>query len=87
MNASTTEGVVVLGLRQGPAASAGIEQYDIILSVNGQRVTDTSSLLKLVADSPIGGFVTIELMRDGKRLTVKVPVERQGQRATLRRRG
>jgi Do/DeqQ family serine protease len=85
LNATTTEGVVVLGLRQGPAASAGIEQYDIILSVNGQRVTDTSSLLKLVADAPIGSSVTVDLLRDGKRLTVKVPVERQ--RAPVRRRG
>jgi Do/DeqQ family serine protease len=87
LGAHTTEGVVVLGLRQGPAATAGIEQYDIIVAVNGQRVADTSSLLKLVADAPIGGTVSIEVLRDGKRRTFTVPVERQGQRPPLRRRG
>jgi S1-C subfamily serine protease len=87
LRANTTDGVVVLGLRQGPAASAGIEQYDIIVSVNGQRVTDTSSLLKLIADAPIGGTVAIDVLRDGKRRTFTVSVERQGQRFPLRRRG
>jgi Do/DeqQ family serine protease len=80
LRAPSTDGVVVLGMRQGPAARAGIEQYDIILSVNGQRVTDTSSLLKLIADAPIGSAVTIEVLRDGQRRTFKVPIERQGQR-------
>jgi serine protease Do len=80
LGAPSTDGVVVLGMRQGPAARAGIEQYDIILAVNGHRVTDTSSLLKLVADAPIGSTVTIEVLRDGQRRSFKVPVERQGQR-------
>jgi S1-C subfamily serine protease len=84
---ANTEGLVVLDLRQGPAARAGIERGDIIVSANSQRVTDTSSLLKLVADAPIGGTVNIEVLRDGQRRTLRVSVEQQGQRAGLRRRG
>ena len=85
LGAPSTDGVVVTGMRQGPAARAGIEPYDIILSVNGQRVSDTSSLLKFIADAPIGATVTIEVLRDGQRRTFKVPIERQGQRQrTLR---
>jgi S1-C subfamily serine protease len=76
-----------MGMRQGPAARAGIEPYDIILSVNGQRVTDTSSLLKLISDAPIGGTVTIEVLREGERRTVKVPIEQQGRRPMQRGRG
>jgi Do/DeqQ family serine protease len=87
LGAPSVDGVVVMGMRQGPAARAGIEPYDIILSVNGQRVSDTSSLLKLVSDAPIGGSVAIDVLREGKRLTFKVPVERQGQRSPLRGRG
>jgi Do/DeqQ family serine protease len=87
LGAGTTEGVVVLGMRQGPAARAGIEPYDIILSVNGQAVTDTSSLLKLISDAPIGGTVTIEVLRDGQRRSVRVPVEQQGRRPIQRGRG
>jgi Do/DeqQ family serine protease len=87
LGAPSTEGVVVMGMRQGPAARAGIEPYDIIVSVDGQRVTDTSSLLKLISDAPIGGAVAIEVLRDGQRRTVKVPVEPQGRRPVQRGRG
>jgi Do/DeqQ family serine protease len=86
LGAPTTDGLVVVGMRQGPAAQAGIEQYDIILSVNEQPVSDASSLLKLVADAQIGSTVTIEVLRDGKRRSFKVPVEQQGQRPLRGRR-
>ena len=75
-----TDGVVVMGMRQGPAASAGIEPYDIILSVNGQPTTDTSSLLKLISDAPIGSTVVVEVLRGGERRTFRVQVEQQGRR-------
>jgi Do/DeqQ family serine protease len=87
LGAPSTDGVVVMGMRQGPAARAGIEPYDIILSVDGQPVTDTSSLLKLISDAPIGGAVTIEVLREGERRSVKVPIEQQGRRPVQRGRG
>jgi Do/DeqQ family serine protease len=87
LGASSTDGVVVMGMRQGPAARAGIEPYDIILSVNGQAVRDTSALLKLISDAPIGSAVTIEVLREGQRRTFKVPVEQQGRRPVQRGRG
>ena len=80
LGARTTDGVVVMGMRQGPAARAGIEPYDIILSVNGQPVTDTSTLLKLISDAPIGSTATIEVLREGERRTFRVAVEQQGRR-------
>jgi Do/DeqQ family serine protease len=83
----TTDGVVVMGMRQGPAARAGIQPYDIIVSVNGQPVADTSSLLKVISDAPIGGTVAIEVLRDGQRQTFRVPVEAQGRRPVQRGRG
>ncbi len=87
LGAPSTSGVVVMGMRQGPAARAGLEPYDIILSVNGQVVTDTSSLLKLISDAPIGGAVSIEVLREGQRRTFKVAVEQQGRRPVQRGRG
>jgi Do/DeqQ family serine protease len=80
LDAPTTEGVVIMDLRRGAASRAGLEQYDIILSVNGQRVADTATLLKLISDAPIGSTATIEVLREGRRLTFKVPIERQSQR-------
>ncbi|MGQ0732876.1 MAG: trypsin-like peptidase domain-containing protein [Acidobacteriota bacterium] len=80
LGAPAAEGVVVTDLRQGSAARAGLERYDIILSVNGQRIGDTATLLKVISDSPVGSTAAIEVLRDGRRLTFKVPIERQGQR-------
>ena len=80
LNAPSADGVVITGLRQGPASRAGLEQYDIILSVDGRKIGDTATLLKLISDAPIGSSVSIEVLRDGRRQTFKVPIERQGQR-------
>ncbi|HXG88736.1 MAG TPA: trypsin-like peptidase domain-containing protein [Vicinamibacterales bacterium] len=80
LGAPSADGIVVMDLRRGAAARAGIQQYDIILSVNGQRIGDTATLLKAISDAPIGSTATIEVLRDGRRQTFKVPVERQGQR-------
>jgi Do/DeqQ family serine protease len=85
LGAPSTDGVVVMGMRQGPAARAGIEPYDIILAVSGQPVTGTSSLLKLVSDAPIGSAVTIDVLREGQRRSFKVPVEQQQGRRPVQR--
>jgi Do/DeqQ family serine protease len=86
LNAPSADGVVITGLRQGPASRAGIEPYDIILSVDGHKIGDTATLLKLISDAPIGSAVSIEVLRDGRRQTFKVPIERQGQRMRPRAR-
>ena len=86
LKAPSADGVVVMDLRQGSASRAGLEQYDVILSVNGQSITDTATLLKIISDAPIGSSATIEILREGQRRTLRVPIERQGQR-TVRSRG
>ncbi len=80
LGAPSAEGVVITDLRQGAAARAGLERYDIILSVNGQPIADTATLLKIISDAPVGSTATVEAMREGRRQTFKVPIERQGQR-------
>lgn len=80
LRSPSNDGVVVMGMREGPASRAGIRPYDIIQSVNGQRVTDTSSLLRIISDQPIGSTAAIEVLREGRRLTIQVVIEPQGQR-------
>lgn len=69
----TTRGVCVFDLGE-IAYREGIRQYDVIASFNGQPVEDASQLLKLVADAKIGSTATLGLVRDGRRLELKVPV-------------
>lgn len=56
----------------GPAARAGIQPRDVILSVGGKEVNLDNPLSVLVADLQIGRPVPVELIRDGKRRTVNV---------------
>ncbi|MGB3737820.1 MAG: Do family serine endopeptidase [Pontixanthobacter sp.] len=57
-----------------PAARAGIEAGDIVLSVNGKPVTQEQTLSFLVANIDPGTTVPIELIRRGDRQTVRARV-------------
>ncbi|MFS0738124.1 Do family serine endopeptidase [Sphingomonas sp. 1P06PA] len=56
------------------AARAGIRQGDVIVKINNQAVTPDSTLSYIVANTPVGSRVPIELIRDGKRQTVTAVV-------------
>ncbi len=56
------------------AARAGVRQGDVIVKVRGQDVTPDNTLSYIVANLPIGSRVPLELIRDGKRMTVTAVV-------------
>lgn len=57
-----------------PAEDAGVEPGDVILSFNGQAVSDSSLLPPLVGATPPGDKVEMEVLRNGKRKTLKVKI-------------
>ena len=59
-----------------PAAKAGIQDGDVILKFDGKDVTSMRGLPRLVAQTPIGKDVDVELLRKGQRLNLKVAVGR-----------
>jgi S1-C subfamily serine protease len=58
------------------AYRAGMQLNDIILTVDGKDVSDAGQLQRLIIGSRIGSTVTIEVLRNGRRVTLKVPVEK-----------
>jgi serine protease Do len=58
----------------GPADSAGIERGDIIIAFDGKKVQSMSDLPRIVAETPVGKDAEITIIRDGKEMTIKVPV-------------
>jgi serine protease Do len=63
----------------GAAANAGIQAGDVVLKVNGKDVTPDQTLSYLVANSKPGDRIPVELIRNGRRLTVSATV---GKRPT-----
>jgi serine protease Do len=49
-----------------PAAKAGVHTGDIIQGLNGQPVTDASTLTRLMRDMPVGKTIDLQIMHNGK---------------------
>ncbi len=58
----------------GGAATANIQPGDVVLKVGGADVTPDKTLSFLVANTAPGARIPIELMRDGKRMTLTATV-------------
>ena len=56
----------------GPAAKAGIEKGDVILAFDGKEISQMDELPLIVAQTPVGKNVAVELLRNGKKITKKV---------------
>jgi serine protease Do len=67
------QGVLVTEVRSGtPAEKAGLKPGDIVLKFAGQSVTTPRELQSAVEMQKIGSSEPIELLRDGKEMTVNV---------------
>lgn len=58
----------------GPAAKAGLEPGDVILEFNGQKLSATRQLPRIVAETPLGTKANVPYWRNGKNATTKVEV-------------
>lgn len=73
-NMAKPEGALVAQVvMTGPAAQV-LTQGDVILTFAGKPVADASALPPLVAESPLGKPVQLEILREGKRQTVSLTI-------------
>jgi S1-C subfamily serine protease len=67
--------------RNSSAYRAGLEPGDLVVAVNGEPITDPSQIDRIVTASKVGSSVKLDVIRDGKRVALNVPiVSRQPQR-------
>jgi serine protease Do len=81
------KGVLVTDVFPGdPAEKAGIKPKDVVIEVNGKKVTTSRELSRTIADIGIGERAKILVLRDGKKKTFKVKIaKREESKLTARR--
>ena len=66
------QGAIITSVQpDSPASLAGIQQDDIVLSVDGEPIDGQAGLVAAIRDAAPGQTVEIEILRGVKRLTVK----------------
>ena len=74
-NLQRTSGAIIAGVvRNGPADKAGIVPGDILLTVEGKPVGDTTEMLNLIAQLPPGGKAKMTVLRKNREAALDVTV-------------
>ena len=75
------EGAVVSQVENGsPAEKAGLKVGDVITELDGQKITDASQLQIEVGQKHPGASIKLQVLRDGKTVSVAVTLEEMGSR-------
>jgi putative serine protease PepD len=74
------QGAIITSVQpDSPASLAGIQEDDIVLSVDGEPIDGQAGLVASIRDAAPGQTVEIELLRGVKRLTVKATLVARDQ--------
>ncbi|TCO70847.1 serine protease Do [Rhodovulum euryhalinum] len=70
-------GALVTDVPEGPAAEAGMESGDVILSFDGADVADTRGLVRRVGNTAVGKSVEVTVFRNGEIETLAITLGRR----------
>jgi serine protease DegQ len=83
-NLKSTEGALIAGvLKGGPADAGGVHPGDILLAVNGKTVSNSATLLNLIAALNPGVEAQLTVARKQQSLALKIQVGRRPMQRTL----
>jgi len=79
-----TRGVVVVGVvRGGPAHRAGLQPGDVIVAIDGKKIAEARQALLAISSRKPGSRVKLEVLRNGKSLTLEATAIERPARAAL----
>lgn len=75
LNIDSTNGALVADVVLGsPAFKGGVKKYDVITGINGTAVKNSSELSEKIRAKKVGEKVTLNIVRDGKKMDIEVTV-------------
>jgi putative serine protease PepD len=81
-DSASPSGAVVENVQPGsPAAGAGLQQGDVVRSINGKTVTNSEDLVSDISSLSSGDKVTLSVDRNGSSRTVQVALAQQPSQA------
>jgi S1-C subfamily serine protease len=82
---NSARGALVSDIMAGsPAEKAGIKQGDVIVRFGGKEIKDSRQLQMVVGDTPAGQKVPMEIVRNGKPLTLTVTLSSSDSAAAVK---
>lgn len=73
------QGALVMNVhRDSPAATAGIRPGDFVVQIDNTAITDSTQMTRVVGNIQPGRRAGFTLIRDGRRMTVGVTLDRRG---------
>lgn len=69
--------------QDAPAGKAGLQEHDVILSVNGTPVESAAQLRRMIHETPPGRVITLGLSRNGQPVSVKVQLANRGKEFSM----
>jgi serine protease Do len=88
MKLPSVKGVLISEVMEGgPGAKAGLKSGDVVLELSGHEMETTGAFRNAIAASGVSSAVKLEILRDGKSLTVEaklgeLPPEKDGAHAS-----
>ena len=61
-------------MRDGPAGKAGLEPSDIVVSINGEKISKTSEAMKTISEQQPGTVITMTGYRKDVPFTARVQI-------------
>jgi len=62
-------------VKNSSAEKAGLKEYDIILEINGEKITEDNPLVEILNKHQIGEEITMKVLREGKEVILKTILE------------
>ncbi len=71
--------------RNSASYEAGLRPGDVITGLNGRPVEDAAQFRKMIADSRVGSTATLRVVKNGRTVEIRVPIESSSSTASRRR--